>query len=113
MCSKNGTFTKVEERENLVHWNGRSKGHDVRIMYLYLTTIYSIYCSHKKSYTPTPHPTHHQLINTQGLIWIIPSDVQKGTLSVVHIHCNGNSVYVYSFSGNSAASVPISTFMCL
>jgi hypothetical protein len=25
-------------------------------------------------------------------------------------HCNGNSVYIYSFSGNCAASAPISTF---
>ncbi len=30
------------------------------------------------------------------------------------LHCNGNSVYtVFSFSGNSVASAPISTFMCL
>jgi hypothetical protein len=25
------------------------------------------------------------------------------------LHCNGNSVYIYSFSGNCAASAPIST----
>ncbi len=28
------------------------------------------------------------------------------------LHCNGNS-FIYSFSGNSVASAPISTFMCL
>ena len=32
--------------------------------------------------------------------------------SVGHLHCNGNSVYIF-FSGNCAASAPISTFMCL
>jgi hypothetical protein len=56
MCSKNG-LQKVE-RENLAQYPGTGGVHK--------------YCSNKQSYTPTPHPTHHQQINTQGLIRIIP-----------------------------------------
>ncbi len=58
-------------------------------------------------------------------MWALPRSEKLGSLYSIfterltslyplrQVHCNGNTPFIYSFSGNCAASAPIYTFMCL
>jgi hypothetical protein len=82
--------------------------------FLYLSVSSSIHLPPHLHLHPVLHiPPYLHLPRHLHLLHHLPPYSSEGKFCF-QIHCNENSIYsMYSFSGNSAASAPISIFMCL